>query len=337
VELEALLIDDLLDLTRIAHGKLELHHDAVDIHGSLEHALTISQADIAEKRLTVRRHFEAAEHHCWADTARIQQVFWNLIKNAVKFTRAGGCIEIRTRNADAHQIVVEIMDDGIGILPKLLPRIFDAFEQGGRMMTSAFGGLGLGLAISKRVIDMHGGSITASSDGAEKGATFTVTLEAMATSLLEAPVVYLPNEPQRGDARILLVEDHADTARVLCRILERAGFRVTHAASIAEARTAAGGETFDLVVSDLGLPDGSGLDLMRSLRAEHGLSGIALSGFGTEDDLAASSAAGFAEHLTKPADWPQLRAAIERLLATRGDNVPTAAVASGVDAVPRSK
>jgi PAS domain S-box-containing protein len=328
VELEALLIDDLLDLTRIAHGKLELHYDAVDIHGSLEHALNISRKEIEEKHLTLRRNFDAAEHHCWADTARIQQVFWNLVKNAVKFTPAGGSIEVRTRNEDGHQLVVEISDDGIGIQPALLPRIFDAFEQGGRTMTSAFGGLGLGLAISKRVIDLHGGSITARSEGPNRGATFTVTLQAMATSLLDTPVVYLPTEPQRGDARILLVEDHEDTARVLRRILEHAGYRVTHAASIAAAREAASGEAFDLVISDLGLPDGSGLDLMRFLRAHHGLTGIALSGFGTEDDLAASSAAGFTEHLTKPADWPQLRSAIERSLAVRPANPLTEAVGS---------
>jgi hypothetical protein len=317
VELEALLIDDLLDLTRIAHGKLELHNDAVDIHSSLDHALNISRQDIEEKQLTIHRQFEAAEHHCWADTARIQQVFWNLVKNAVKFTPAGGWIDLRTRNDAAHGIIVEISDSGIGIPDKLLPRIFDAFEQGGRMMTTAFGGLGLGLAISKRVIDMHGGSITATSEGANQGAKFTVTLQAMATSLLDTPVVFLPQETKRGDARILLVEDHEDTARVLRRILEHAGYRVTHGGTVAAARAAAGADRFDLVISDLGLPDGSGLDLMRFLRAHYGLSGIALSGFGTEDDLAASSAAGFAEHLTKPADWPQLRAAIERLLASR--------------------
>jgi CheY-like chemotaxis protein len=317
VELEALLIDDLLDLTRISNGKLELHSDAVDIHSSLDHALNISRQDIEEKQLTVRRHLEAAEHHCWADAARIQQVFWNLVKNAVKFTAAGGWIELRTRNGAAHEIVVEIADSGIGIQAQLLPRIFDAFEQGGRMMTSAFGGLGLGLAISKRVIDLHGGAITATSDGPGHGATFTVTLQAMATSLLDQPVVYLPRETTRGDARILLVEDHEDTARVLRRILEKAGYYVAHANTSAAAVELAGSEAFDLVVSDLGLPDGSGLDLMRTLHARFDLPGIALSGFGTEDDIAASSAAGFAEHLTKPADWPQLRAAIDRLLAAQ--------------------
>ncbi|MBA2431648.1 MAG: PAS domain S-box protein [Chthoniobacterales bacterium] len=326
VELEALLIDDLLDLTRIAHGKLELHSDAVDIHASLEHALNISSVDLHKKRLTVARRFEAVEHHCWADAARLQQVFWNLVKNAVKFTPPEGRIELRTRNDEAHHIIIEISDTGIGIDPALMPRIFDAFEQGGRTMTSQYGGLGLGLAISKRVIDMHGGTIVAQSEGAGRGATFTIMLQAMATSLLDGPVVSIEQPMTPGVVEILLVEDHDDTARVLRRILEHAGYVVTHADCVTRAREIAATRKFDLMISDLGLPDGSGLDLMRSLQATCGLSGIALSGFGTDDDLAASAAAGFAEHLTKPVDWPQLRGAIERLLrAKAAGELPRAA------------
>ena len=325
VELEALLIDDLLDVTRIAHGKLELHYDAVDIHGALEHALTICAADLNEKKLNVVRHFEAGEHHSWADGARLQQVFWNLVKNAVKFTPSGGQIAIRTRNDDAHQIVIDISDSGIGIHPSLLPRIFDAFEQGGRVMTSHYGGLGLGLAISKRVMDLHGGTIAAQSSGPGQGATFRVTLKAMETSLLDGTVVFLRDEAARAGANILLAEDHEDTARVLRRILEKAGYQVAHAASVTGALELAAGRHFDLVISDLGLADGSGLDLMRSLHERQGMLGIALSGFGTDDDVAASTAAGFAEHLTKPVDWSHLSAAIERVLARHG-SVTSAAV-----------
>ncbi|CAN5573097.1 hypothetical protein BH18VER1_BH18VER1_21010 [soil metagenome] len=332
VELEALLIDDLLDLTRITHGKLELHRDAVDVHASLEHALKISAGDFAEKELRITRRLEALEHHCWADAARLQQVFWNLVKNAVKFTSRGGEITLRTHNDEANNVVVEISDSGIGIAPQLLPRIFDAFEQGGRAMTSQCGGLGL--VISKRVIDLHGGAIVAASAGVDHGSTFTIILKAMETSLLEGPAVYLP--PENGNttaAEIMLVEDHEDTARVLRRVLSKAGYSIAHVGTIAAARDLALRQRFDLVISDLGLPDGSGLDLMGSLRAEYGLTGIALSGFGTEDDLAASSAAGFAEHLTKPVDWPQLQNAIERLLATAREK--TAAVSLSPDATTR--
>ena len=315
VELEALLIDDLLDLTRIAHGKFELHQEAVDIHGSIDHALGISQADLTRQNLTVTRHLDALEHHCWADAARLQQVFWNLVKNAVKFTPPGGKIEIRTRDEPGQFIVVEVMDSGIGIDPALQPRIFDAFEQGGRSVTSKFGGLGLGLAISKRVIDLHHGSITVHSDGSGRGATFTIKLKAMETSLLEGPAYLLDFDAvAAGPAEILLVEDHEDTARVMRRVLESAGYAVCHAPGIAQARKAAAARKFDLVISDVGLPDGTGLELMRELQQAHKLTGIALSGYGTDEDVAASKAAGFAEHLTKPVDWDRLRDAITRLI-----------------------
>lgn len=326
VELEALLIDDLLDLTRISHGKLALHSDAVDVHNIIDHALSISAGDLSAKNIRVTRRFEAREHHCWADPARLQQVFWNLVKNAAKFTPEGGRLDLHTRNNDTHQIVIEITDNGIGIHPDLLPRIFDAFEQGGRIVTSQFGGLGLGLAISKRVVDLHHGSIVARSAGPGQGATFAVTLNAMETSMLEGPVLFLESEPAlASQVHILFVEDHKDTARVLTRILQNAGFEVSHADTLAKARELAAGRRFDLVISDVGLPDGSGLDLMRHLRDTQGISGIALSGFGTDDDVAASTAAGFAEHVTKPVDWERLRNAIERLTPPRPSAARTAA------------
>ena len=326
VELEALLIDDLLDLTRIAHGKLELHSDAVDVHGTIEHALSISAGDLTGKNIRLVRRFDAREHHCWADPARLQQVFWNLVKNSAKFTPHEGRLEISTRNNDAHQIVIEIKDNGIGIDPKVMPRIFDAFEQGGGVITSKFGGLGLGLAISKRVVDLHHGTIEAQSEGPGRGATFIVTLNAMETSLLEGPVLFLESEPAPiRHIQILFVEDHEDTARVLGRILKNAGFDVSHAGSLAEARAVAAGRRFDLLISDVGLPDGSGLDLMKALRDAQGLCGIALSGFGTEEDVAASTAAGFAAHLTKPVDWERLRNEIERLVPAKDSATRSAA------------
>ena len=326
VELEALLIDDLLDLTRIAHGKLELRNDAVDIHATIEHALSISAGDLTGKRIQVVRHFDAREHHCWGDAARLQQVFWNLVKNSAKFTSAGGRIEISTYNTGNHQLVVAIHDNGIGIDASVMPRIFDAFEQGGTNVTSKYGGLGLGLAICKRVIDLHGGTINAESEGKGRGAKFTVMLNAMETSMLEGPVLFLESEPPRvKHVEILLVEDHEDTARVLGRILRSAGFEVTHAGKIADARALAASRRFDLLISDLGLPDGSGLDLMKVLRDAQGLKGIALSGFGTDEDVAASAAAGFAAHLTKPVDWDRLRVEIDRLTAGKDSSARSAA------------
>jgi CheY-like chemotaxis protein len=316
----------LLDLTRIAHGKLELHNDGVDVHAILEHALGISAGDLGGKKIQVVRHFNAREHHCWADPARLQQVFWNLVKNSAKFTPEAGRIEISTWNNKAHEIIIEISDNGIGIEPEVMPRIFDAFEQGGGTVTSKYGGLGLGLAICKRVIDLHHGTIEAHSAGKGRGAKFTVTLNAMETSMLEGPVLFLESEPLRmKHVQILLVEDHEDTARVLGRILRNAGFDVSHAGNVTDARALAGTRPFDLLISDVGLPDGSGLDLMKTLREAQGIKGIALSGFGTDEDVAASAAAGFAAHITKPVDWDRLRAEIEKLTAQRDSAARSAA------------
>jgi PAS domain S-box-containing protein len=318
VELEALLIDDLLDLTRIAHGKLELRNDAIDVHAALTYALGVSASDLNEKQINLRQDFAAKEHHCWADAARLQQVFWNIIKNAVKFTPARGELRISTRNDAGHNIIIDFTDTGIGITSELQPRIFEAFEQGGKGVTNRYGGLGLGLAISKRVIDLHGGKISVHSEGQGKGATFTIKLKAMETSLLEGPTYPLDYDGTgMPSADILLVEDHEDTARALRRMLENAGYQVGYASTLASARDLAAKRRFQLVISDLGLPDGSGLDLMNQLRHSGQVNGIALSGFGSEGDVAAAKAAGFTAHFTKPVDWERLRYTIRRLLNGR--------------------
>jgi PAS domain S-box-containing protein len=318
VELEALLIDDLLDLTRIAHGKLELRNDAIDVHASLSYALGVSASDLNEKQINIQQDLAAKEHHCWADAARLQQVFWNIIKNAVKFTPARGQLRISTRNDAEHYIIIDFTDTGIGINHELQPRIFDAFEQGGKGMTNRYGGLGLGLAISKRVIDLHGGKISVQSEGQGTGATFTIKLKAMETSLLEGPAYPLDNDGAvKAAADILLVEDHEDTARALRRMLENAGYQVGYASTLASARDLAAKRRFQLVISDLGLPDGSGLDLMSELGDSGQVRGIALSGFGSDSDVAAAKAAGFAAHFTKPVDWERLRHTIHRLLDGR--------------------
>jgi CheY-like chemotaxis protein len=225
--------------------------------------------------------------------------------------------------------VVSIADSGIGIPPEALPRIFDAFEQGGRGITQSFGGLGLGLAISRAIVELHGGTITATSGGAGSGAEFTIRLPRLAAGPTETAnrggTPHLRPE-SRSTAHLLLVEDHPDTALVMARMLRRAGFHVTTAGTVAEAIARAAeahGEIesdgqshpVHLVVSDLGLPDGHGVDLMRTLRDRYGLQGIALSGFGMEEDVRRAHAAGFAAHLTKPIDFDRLLRAIHEMLA----------------------
>jgi CheY-like chemotaxis protein len=256
-----------------------------------------------------------------ADPARLQQVFWNLIKNAIKFTPDRGRITVRTTNlaADASgraRLTVEICDDGLGIESESLSRLFNAFEQGDSAITRRFGGLGLGLTISKALIELHGGTICAHSDGRDKGSKFSVELPT--TSAIDRILEQI--EPPAGleartSVRVLLVEDHKDTQRVLKRLLEQLGYTVFTAGSVASAIEAVRANELDLLISDIGLPDGTGLDLVRDLPRP--LPAIALSGFGMEEDLKSSRLAGFAVHLTKPIDMPLLDAAIRRALTAQ--------------------
>jgi PAS domain S-box-containing protein len=320
VELEARLIDDLLDLNRIIQGKLQLKREVVDAHQLTLEALEICRGGIEEAGLFVELQLEANPHHVEADAARLQQVIWNLIKNAVKFTPRGGFIAIRTRQNESG-MVIEVADTGVGIDPQVLPRIFDAFEQGGTSITQQFGGLGLGLAISRSLAESHGGRLTASSPGKNEGATFTLelpqTVVVSPSRPLEATQANRTADgPPTESFRILLVEDNADTLRVMSRLLGRKGHRVTTADGVAEALRASQGTEFDLVISDLGLPDGSGLELIRKLKETQTIPipGIALSGFGMDEDVQRSRDAGFVEHLIKPLDFASLEQAIRRVM-----------------------
>lgn len=315
VELEAKLIDDLLDVTRISRGIVELHPEAVDVHASLIKTLEICRSDIAAKGIAMTLSLEARDHYVWADSARLQQVFWNLLKNAVKFTPGEGRISIVTSNTD-QRIKIEFTDTGIGIDPQVLPRIFNAFEQGEQTKTRRFGGLGLGLNIAKTVVELHHGHLTAASEGQNKGSVFTVELDTIiATAPGQTAAAVAAPPQQEGQRKILLVEDHADTQRILSRLFQKWGYSVTSTHCVAKALDLAAHEPFDLLVSDIGLPDGSGLDIMRETKDRYGLHGIALSGFGTDDDRRQSRAAGFDEHLTKPVGIESLRAAVERILS----------------------
>ena len=313
VELEARLIDDLLDLTRIAQGKLQLTRGAVDVHELVGQALGICRDEAKAKRLTVDVALDARGHTVDADAARLLQVLWNVLKNAVKFSAADGRVGVRTSDRDGT-LRLTVADSGIGINPEQLHGIFDAFAQGGPAITRAFGGLGLGLSISRALVEAHGGRIWAESDGIGRGASFHVELAAVAAPAAEPATP--PEQPMPNVAEsmnLLLVEDHVDTAKVMARLLRALGHRVTVAHTVAEGLAAADAAGFDLVVSDLGLPDGSGLDMMSALRDGHDLRGICLSGFGMDDDLRRSGEAGFLEHLVKPVSLESLSAALSRV------------------------
>jgi two-component system CheB/CheR fusion protein len=315
VELETRLIDDLLDLTRITKGKLQLTLEPVDVRESINRVVEICRDDIESKGLLLLIDLPGRACHAHADSARLQQVLWNLVKNAIKFTPPGGKITLRAA-CDDGAIHINVTDTGVGIDPQAMPRVFDAFEQGHAQMPHRFGGLGLGLSISKALAHAHGGTLEAFSEGRDRGSTFTLTLPAarlMTTAPPEAAVAP-PSAAPVLVRRILLVEDHQDTARIMLRLLQSSHFEVEWAGDIATAQQLAAASKFDLLISDLGLPDGSGLDLMHDLRDRFAGKAIALSGYGMEDDLRRSRAAGFAEHLTKPINMQALRSAIDRVL-----------------------
>ncbi|MFL6290565.1 MAG: ATP-binding protein, partial [Thermoanaerobaculia bacterium] len=321
VELEARLIDDLLDLTRISRGKLELRREVVDLRQLLAHAIEVCcGADLGSDRIRLALELGARDHRVWADASRLTQVLWNLLHNAVKFTPEGGEVRVRSWDEDdGRTLAVEIADNGIGIDPELLPRIFDAFEQTDRQITRRFGGLGLGLSLSRAIVAMHGGTLAAASAGPDRGSAFTLRLPAGdVPAAAAASPQRAPEARAAAPLRLLLVEDHADTAEAMADLLRALGHEVTVAGSVGSALGAAEARAgrIDLVVSDLGLPDGSGLDLMRELSGRYGLKGIALSGYGMEEDVQRSREAGFSKHLTKPVDLQALKAAI---LASAGE------------------
>jgi signal transduction histidine kinase len=315
--LETHLIDDLLDVTRITSGKLQLRREAIDVHLCLREAIGICQAEINGKGLQLAINLNAPRHLVNGDSSRLQQVFWNLIKNAVKFTPWGERIAIETRCDEAYHLTVEFRDTGVGIDSWPLGHIFDPFFQVQLSVKQRGAGLGLGLAICKAITEAHGGTLTAASAGLGKGATFRVELPTVAEphANVNGVTAAAATPARREDLRLLLVEDHDDTREVLARLLSRRGYDVEVARNAQEARALSSGMTFDLLVSDIALPDATGCELLTELNAKYGLRGIAMSGFGSDADLAHSKEAGFLEHLIKPIDATALDAAIQRLVA----------------------
>ncbi len=353
VELEARLIDDLLDLTKISRGKLKLHREVCDIHPLVVGVMDMLAEDVRAAGLRVNLGLRAKQTYTRCDPARIQQVLWNLIKNALKFTPAGGSIDVRTANVDDEWLRIEVRDTGVGIDAETLPRIFFAFEQADTPGPKS-GGLGLGLTISKVLIDMHGGRLKAHSDGPGTGSTFIIELDLSpqptedTDATRPAPGRLLDGDSPLGNGQrrftrlrqppadppaagtdsgkaddaensakhqILFIDDHPDTCRAMRRLLARLGFEVTVASSVAEAVAAFHGmPDVDLVISDIGLPDGTGVDLIQKIHQVRKVPAIALSGYGMEEDVRRSRQAGFAEHLIKPISITKLDAAINRLL-----------------------
>jgi len=315
IELETQLIDDLLDFTRITKDKMQLRFVPVDAHQAVSNVVEICRAEATAKRLHVHLNLRAKSCHVTADAAKFQQIIWNLLKNAIKFTPEGGDITIFSENPSETIFTVTVRDTGIGMEPEVMQRIFDPFEQGNRSFEHRFGGLGLGLAISKSLAQAHGGTLTAESEGSNRGSTFTLSMQALPQGEAAAVASKTVTDSSRLALKILLVDDHHDTCAALEKLLARRGHLVAVTHDVRSAMQAAVRNKFDLLISDIALPDGTGMELMMQLRAIGDVPGIAISGFGHNGDIERSMQAGFSEHLTKPIKLDKLEAAIERALA----------------------
>ena len=316
VALEARLIDDLLDLTSIDHGKLNLQSRPVDVQVLILAVLEMLGDDIRGKKLWLHKDLASGPLVVAGDASRLQQILWNVIRNAIKFTPPSGSLTVRSR-LSAGRVEVSCQDTGIGIQADALQRLFMPFEQVDPQIARQFGGLGLGLAIAHGLTLAHGGELRADSQGPGHGATFTLCLPVAQDQLDSAPVGQGQAPAQSSAPRwsVLLVEDNLDSAEALSMALDMQGYAVTHATKIKDALQKAGTHDFDAVVSDLGLPDGSGREVARALAGR--MPCIALSGYGSDDDVSASREAGFAGHLTKPVDPSDIDALLRALIAER--------------------
>lgn len=313
VELQARLVDDLLDVTRISRGKISLSRKSVDLNAVLLDTTGSFRPEAERKKIRLQIELTDQRPFVHADADRLGQIFWNLLSNAIKFTPVGGEVSVRScLTAAADSAVVEVRDTGIGIDPAVQHRIFHAFEQADDNVHKHFGGLGLGLSITRSIVRAHEGEISLHSEGLGKGATFTVRFATIAPPKVQPVASVFPTSPP--PCRILLVEDHRDSAKVVAGLLGRDGHEVVIAATVADAIAEVHRQAFDLLISDVGLPDGSGIDLMMQIRGlSPGIVGICMSGLGSAEDIRISHRAGFAVHLVKPITARQLREAVSRV------------------------
>jgi CheY-like chemotaxis protein len=302
-------VDDLLDIARITQGHISLQSETLDL------ADVIAQAIEAVQPLIQARHHQLTE--IWnsrplfvrGDKARLIQCISNLVGNAAKYTDCGGQIRISARSNQGRAII-EIADNGRGIAPELLPKVFDLFVQGSRTLDRAEGGLGIGLAIVKRLIEMHGGEVTAHSEGLGCGSTLEVRLPLARKSEPAVPEATDLRAPRR---RVLIVDDNADAANSLAALLNLCGHETQVAYSARAALESIEAFRPEVVLLDIGLPEMDGYELARRLRAMEKLAGVrlvAVTGYGQTDDRQRALAAGFDEHLVKPADIAALDRAI---------------------------
>jgi PAS domain S-box-containing protein len=309
------LIDDLLDLTRITQGRITLRRERVRVHAIVEQAVEAVRPTIEARRLDLHVTIAPDPICVDADPARLQQVLVNLLSNAAKYTEPGGRIDL-TAARDGDDMIVRVCDTGIGIAPEMLPRIWDLFTQADRALDRAPGGLGIGLSVARRLIELHGGRIAATSAGLGHGAEFIITMPALSVGAEDGRPDRAPHPIVERAARVLVVEDNRDTAESLAMLLELLGHRVRAVYDGATALDAARANVPDVMVVDIGLPDIDGYEVARRVRRDPDLAHVvlvALTGYGRDEDKQRALAAGFDYHLVKPVSPDALQGLVIRL------------------------
>jgi PAS domain S-box-containing protein len=318
------VINDILDFSKIEAGRLEVEQAPFDVRGCVEESLDLVASAAAGKGLEIAY---LVDQHVppvmVGDVTRLRQVLVNLLSNAVKFTPVGGHISVTLREIQTHAIIT-VSDDGAGIPTEFLPHVFDRFHQADRSTTRRFGGLGLGLAIVKHLVELHGGTVHAASEGPGRGASFTVAIPAIPAALGTGVGEVAPprqdawEEVSFDGLRILVVEDEPDTRDFLKRLLEARGAAVLVASSVEQALRLFRSGSPDLLISDIGLPELDGYDLMRLVRAEpgsgaHTMPAIAVTAYARPEDRMRALRAGYQTHIAKPVEPAELLAAVASL------------------------
>jgi signal transduction histidine kinase len=312
---QARVVEDLIELSRVVTGKLQLRTKPMDLRSVVEAALDVVRAAASAKGVAIQTNVPTTAMVVSGDRDRLQQVVWNLLSNAVKFTESGGTVSVGLTADDRHCSIV-ITDTGIGISPEFLPYIFERFRQADQSTTREHGGLGLGLAIAKEITELHGGVLKASSAGRSQGTRFVLSLPRMLTSDATAVLSDSPARPNLAGKRILVVDDDADSREIASQALAGTGAVITQAATGPEALEHWRTRPFDVLICDLAMPGMDGYEVLHSIRrlskdGFHSVA-IALTALASDADRKAVLAAGFDDHIVKPFKFPDLLRAVSR-------------------------
>jgi PAS domain S-box-containing protein len=328
--LQAQIIDDLLDMSRIVSGKIRLDVAPMRVEDAVRSAVDVIRPAAAAKRIRLDCRLDAGTPVVNADTARMQQILWNLLTNAVKFTPAGGTITIEARAVNS-QAEITVTDSGVGISADFLPHVFDRFRQADAGTARKFGGLGIGLSIVRNLVELHGGTVRVHSEGTDRGTRFTLCFPALSIAETQAQredeTVRMAALPRLDGRTLMAVDDDPDGRAVLARVLEERGARVFQAATAAEAMELLTTQDIDAVLSDIGMPGVDGYEFIRSVRrlrkpSAADVPAIAVSAYARPEDRVRAVAAGYQSHLAKPYTISGLLAAVGEVLGPEHGGTP---------------